>query len=309
MKLKPTFNLQHVTPNAQRSPASRALLPVGRGALNVECGRHQTNRSSASRSGFTMIEIAICLAIIGFALIAIIGVLPLGMNTQRDNREETIINQDATVLLEAIRSGARGADDLTNYVYAITNYITFYDSKGVPQPPTHVAGYTYNASSYDGSPTSYYLTNAIRIIGILSTPEFSDGIGGLPLSDVFDRNYTSNHVVAYVRSISGLAAEKPPQDDSIVRENTLTYRLFCVNAPSPMDTNNLSPYALALAGNQRELRLTFGWPLMPNGKVINNGSSPLTFRATIAGLLTPTNYYNSGEWLYFYQSQSFTNAP
>jgi len=27
--------------------------------------------------------------IIGFALVAIIGVLPLGMNTQRDNREET----------------------------------------------------------------------------------------------------------------------------------------------------------------------------------------------------------------------------
>ena len=47
-----------------------------------------------------MVEIAICLAIIGIALVAIIGVLPIGMNTQRDNREETIINQDATVLIE-----------------------------------------------------------------------------------------------------------------------------------------------------------------------------------------------------------------
>src|SRR5665647_1612048 len=56
-----------------------------------------------SECAFTMVEIAICLAIIGFALVAIIGVLPLGMNTQRDNREETIINQDATVLLEAVR--------------------------------------------------------------------------------------------------------------------------------------------------------------------------------------------------------------
>ncbi len=77
-----------------------------------------------------MIEIAMCLAIIGFALVAIIGVLPLGMNTQRDNREETIINQDATVLLEAIRNGARGLDDLTNYVYAITNYWTLYNPDG-----------------------------------------------------------------------------------------------------------------------------------------------------------------------------------
>ena len=68
-----------------------------------------------------MVEIAICLAIIGIALVAIIGVLPLGLNVQKDNREETIINQDATVFIEAIRNGARGADDLTNYVYAIVN--------------------------------------------------------------------------------------------------------------------------------------------------------------------------------------------
>ena len=54
-----------------------------------------TALASQPISGFTMVEIAICLAIIGIALVSIIGVLPIGMNTQRDNREETIINQDA----------------------------------------------------------------------------------------------------------------------------------------------------------------------------------------------------------------------
>ena len=49
-----------------------------------------------------MIEIAICLAIIGVALVGIIGVLPYGMNTQRDNREETVIGQDANTLLPLI---------------------------------------------------------------------------------------------------------------------------------------------------------------------------------------------------------------
>ena len=83
------------------------------------------------QSGFTMVEIAICLAVIGIALVSIIGVLPIGMNTQRDNREETIINQDATVFIEAIRGGARGLDDLTNYVYAITNYRTQYNPTGI----------------------------------------------------------------------------------------------------------------------------------------------------------------------------------
>jgi len=39
------------------------------------------------RCGFTIIELAICLGIIAFALVAIIGVLPIGINVQKDNRE------------------------------------------------------------------------------------------------------------------------------------------------------------------------------------------------------------------------------
>jgi prepilin-type N-terminal cleavage/methylation domain-containing protein len=72
------------------------------------------------RSGFTMIEIALCLAIIGFALVAIIGILPAGMQVQKDNREDTIINQDAGYWMEAIRNGEQNLDDLTNSVDLIT---------------------------------------------------------------------------------------------------------------------------------------------------------------------------------------------
>ena len=52
-------------------------------------GNHVTRHVSRV-TGFTMVEIAICLAIIGIALVAIIGVLPIGINVQRDNREETL---------------------------------------------------------------------------------------------------------------------------------------------------------------------------------------------------------------------------
>ena len=82
---------------------------------------------SPRAAAFTMIEIAISLAIIGFALVAILGVLPLGMSVQRENREETIINQDASMLMEAIRSGTLGMDDLTNYVLSATVAWTDYD--------------------------------------------------------------------------------------------------------------------------------------------------------------------------------------
>src|SRR5436190_21698873 len=77
--------------------------------------RNRFNDSTSERA-FTMIEIAISLAVIGFALVAIIGILPVGMNVQKENREDTIINADASIWMDAIRGGQKGLDDLTNYV-------------------------------------------------------------------------------------------------------------------------------------------------------------------------------------------------
>ena len=264
--------------------------------------------AAKNSAGFTMIEIAICLAIIGFALVAVILVLPYGMSAQRDNREETIISEDASILLETIRSGSHGADDLTNYVYAITNFWTSYGADGLiaAKGSDH---FTYNTAVFDGNSVPFFsLTNGANIIGLLSLPEFADGYYGRPISYPFGVSYTSNHVYAYIRSLSGLAAEKPPQNNSIMLGDTLTYRLLSVNAPVAVDTNNaLTPFARQLAANQRELRLTFRWPVLPNGKVVDNGSSPQTFRTSIAGQLQQLR--TNGYALYYYQPQSFTNAP
>ena len=304
----------------------------GRAANPVTC---HTSRVT----GFTMVEIAISLAVIGFALVAIIGVLPIGMNTQRDNREETIINQDATVFIEAIRGGARGLDDLTNYVYAITNFGGQYQ-KGVLTlfpPPIGYANYPS------------FLTNGANIVGLLSLPEFTDPNNNYaPIENPSLFNfYNSNHIVAYVRSISGPAVEKPPQNNNIVVGDSFGYRILCVNAPVAVDMPptwqalpynagaqvyllqvywqatattaasdvpgssakwvRVVPYAQELAANLHELRLTFLWPQQPNGKV---GPGRQTFRTMVAGQIMQTNYYNNGSpWLYFYQPQSFVNKP
>jgi hypothetical protein len=269
-----------------------------------------------------MIEIALCLAIIGFALVSILLVLPSGMNTQRQTRESTIIGQDASVLMEAIRGGARGMDDLTNYVYSITNYVTEYNAQGGVVGSGY-RGYTYNNAfaTYPGSGPlpAMPITNGLRIIGLLSTPEFTTGIGGTPVNDIFGRSYFSNHVVAYIRSFSGLAAEKPPQDNQIMQEDAFTYRLLVVNAPVAIYTNDLKnaaalTYLRQLSGNLRDLRLMFSWPLEPNGNI---GGFRQTFRTSVAGQLSvvnygsaPQNYFPGIESLYYYNSQSFTtNVP
>jgi len=122
------YDLRHGLPSRARDLSEFTIERRG----SVPGFKSIVNRQSSivNAGGFTMVEIAICLAIIGVALVAIIGVLPLGLRTQRDNREETIINQDATVFLEAIRNGARGLNDLTNYVYAVTNYWTLFGANG-----------------------------------------------------------------------------------------------------------------------------------------------------------------------------------
>jgi len=238
------------------------------------------------QSGFTMVEIAISLAIIGIALVGIIGVLPIGMRSQRDNREQTVINQDATVFMEAIRGGSRGLDDLTNYVFMVTN--------------------TYAHFAYSN------FTSGAQIVGLLSTPEFVDASGNpIPYQSYVTPSF-SNRMVAFVYSISGPAVEKPPQSNgSLIRQSSFSYGLICENLPVQMNpyaaTN--SAYGADLAANLHELRLTFSWPLLPNSQppLAFYGTGHQTFRALIAGqlVLTTNNLYN----LYYFQSQSFTNAP
>ena len=259
-------------------------------------------------TAFTLVEIAICLAIIGIALVAIIGVLPIGMNTQRDNREETVVGQDASVLLEAIRTGARGMSDLTNYVFLITNAVTYYNANGLPTG-TDIYGYTYTGATLNGTAFNYPINNGQRIIGLLSTPEFI-GAGGQPIANVYNGG-SSNHVVAYVRALSGVAAEKPPQDNDIMRDDAFSYRLLVVNAPVAVATNAVAQanfnrtYDGHYGYNMRELRMTFLWPLLPIG---NTGKGRQTFRVQVVGQMSATNDHNL-QTLYFYQPQSFTNAP
>jgi len=63
-------------------------------------------------------------------------------------------------------------------------------------------------------------------------------------------------------------------------------------------------YNQQLIANLHELRLTFLWPQQPNGSL---GPGRQTFRTMVAGQIA-TNIV-AGQILYFYQSQSFTNAP
>lgn len=266
--------------------------------------------SAARCAAFTMVEIALCLAIIGFALVAIIGVLPTGLNVQRDNREETIINQDAVVWMSAIRNGAQGFNDLTNYVVGITNYWTQYkvSSTGTNAYLSNQDGYGVSGSSITSIiPAPFIpLTNGLRIIGLLSTPTI------IPLSQNKQQGaFQSNYFVAFVRAFSGSAVDKAPQNNDTILGSAFTYKLIVENIPYvPFDSSWLnSPasrhYYWNLQTNSHDLRLTFRWPQLPNGDV---GNGRQTFRAFAGGTLQSIT--DARQPLYFIQPSIYTtNAP
>ncbi|MCU0784399.1 MAG: type II secretion system GspH family protein, partial [Verrucomicrobia bacterium] len=198
--MKLTGNLLSECPAAGRV-APCAPFAVEKGAARSGLPRPTCRQESA----FTMVEIAISLAIIGFALVAIIGVLPIGMDAQKNNRQETIINQDAAYWMEAIRNGAQGLDDLTNYVEEI-----------VITSNNYVTGASGQIRYTQTQPLGYEITNGFRIIGLLSTPKY-----------VYNDQLLiqSNYVFAYVRALSGAASEKAPQTNSSIKDLAFRYRL------------------------------------------------------------------------------------
>lgn len=253
-------------------------------------------RGKEGQTAFTLIEIAISLAIIGFALVAIIGVLPLGLEVQRDNREETVINHDSMLLMDAIRNGARGYDDLTNYIYEIRNYWAIYESTNAP--PTRSGTDVYDrtkGSAYGVNLPDFRLDTGGRIVGLLSMPKL--------LPNNFTVPFVSNHVVAFVRSINGPAVEKAPQADAGVQELTFSYRLV-PTVVRPPSYDLFTPYAKNLESNLSELRLFFRWPLLPNGEA---GASRQSYRSMVGGRMIITN--DMGQNLFFFQPSAFTSVP
>ena len=236
-------------------------------------------------SAFTMVEIALCLAIVGFALVAIIGVLPAGLNVQKENREETILNQDSTVWLDAIRAGGGAnqfgmSDDLTNYVDRIVVASTNYNALGlVPNGGAVYVGETTNR------PGVIHLNSGKLIVGMLSTPRI-----GPPT--VAGADFTSNYVYAYVRAFSGTSTEKPMQANPEVRSGAFAYRMvvdivpFGSFDPEGILTNKVNR---VMQGNLADVRILCRWPLRePYDSSLGVdqprvGNSRMTFRTQVSG--------------------------
>lgn len=285
-----------------KSNQAGRVSPLRAEVAMSQSGTHGVTHPTQKISAFTMVEIALALAIIGFALVAIIGVLPFGLGVQRQNREETIITQESGYFMDAVRNGRRGLDELTNRIISITNYWTeFNATNNFPTSPNGVTGmdgYTYLNSSVTTittvAPDAHRLTNGFRIIGLLGRQKFEP----VPAKA---NTLRSNHVVALVRSIAGAATEKSPQQDANVLGLGFNYRMLVEVHDVPIAAQSsgapLPGQSQSLLTNLHEVRLKFSWPLFPGNRI---GNDRLTFRSMSGGQhQTSADPYNSHPIFYF----------
>jgi prepilin-type N-terminal cleavage/methylation domain-containing protein len=254
------------------------------GQAGLHCGLRAWRRRGCR--AFTMVEVAISLAIVGFALTAILGVLPAGMNVQKSNRDDTLINQEGLMMLEAIRNGTMNFYTLTNMVDDVAVYCT--NSKGVPKAYTNIV-----------------LNSPAQIMGLLSIPS-----GALYQANKAGPSMYATQVVAKVRVKTGTVAQQGTNRDA--RDFAFSYllqpeiRLF-TNYGSYMATNpaSLTNASLSLY----ELKLVLRWPVFGKQGAWRAGNRRQVFRTLVNASITnflaaPTN--NGIHWYFFdpYDSRS-----
>jgi len=163
--------------------------------------------------------------------------------------------------MEAIKTGARGLDDITNYVEAIT-----------------ITNLTTPKKSAVFNNTAATPLRPNDVIALLSTPKYD-------LS-----NDETNRVFARVKAITGPAAEK----GNLTNEFSFRYEMqveIVRSPPYPLQFVNahaganpsLSFYYSAMANNLHDVRLIFRWPVVQRGSGWFVGNNRKSFRARIAG--------------------------
>lgn len=230
--------------------------------------------SRRPHAGFTMVEIAIALGVIGFALVAIIGILPTGLEVQRDNRSETIINQDAQLWMEAIRSGTSEVEGLLERVEQI-------ELRVGTNPP--VATYTL------GNGARQY-GNVSNVIGLLTWAAANEinrvaearvtAISGAASEKEMNQSKRADGVgFSYLLRVS---IERVDENTAIVRTNAALPFIAVEKAEDPAVAVPLQTeeyFGYPSASSLYEIRLTFLYPFVSPNKL-----PPRTqvFRSTVA---------------------------
>ena len=225
-----------------------------------------------------MIEIALSIAIVAFAMVAIMGVLPTGLNVQKENRDDTLISQDGPFLIDAIRNGVTNLTDISNNLVWIE----------LRRNNLLIGGQRYYQSNYNLS--------SRQIIGYMSTPKVEPG--------------TTNLLSLRARFLANSGGQA--QKASTTRDLAFSYLLsseVVPFTPTPGLTTNVYDN---LVTNLYEIRVEVRWPVYGAGSNdTNTGNYKQVFRALSSGHLRQevvTNVNLTNTALYFFEPSVFAPA-
>ena len=259
--------------------------------------------SERTERAFTLVEIVLSLAIIAIAMIAIIGVIPIGLNVQTENQEESIISTDAGIWMEAFRNGAQGMEYLTNYINEVR-------VEEVVRVRAVNPALLCSDDAVDTKRTNYYpgtfFTSASNLLGMLSLPKYPQNYQAL----VPGARYTNWNVYAEVRALNGNLADTAADMDFAFKYR-LTPELVPIQGLRG-DHLTLSNAPLwIMATNLYDLGLSFQWPLIV-GEGGNFRGQPrfpksLNFRTLVSGqqLVRGTNNVVTG-YRYFMAPRQYS---
>ena len=240
-----------------------------------------------------MVEIALAIGILGIALVAIVGVLPVGMNVQKENREDTLIEQEGDFFMEAlVNSQDFGRDSiigtgqrrLTNVVDRIN--VRYLDIES----NTVTSDITYDRDNTAGLIAGW---NPRTVIGLLSKPYWT--------RDTWHTQRIETRAV--VRASVGSAAEQTPLFEDFAFHYELMVKIHPYSSPYELGGDpalkdqmvDLGAFGLnelrrqeSLMQNLYEVTLEIRWPVTGAEEGVENytvGNNKRVFRRYVSGSL------------------------
>lgn len=253
-------------------------------------------------AGFTMAEVVLALAIVAFGLIAVLGVLPIGLNTNRDNRDETIIRHDMEFWMNAIRGGRLSMDALNHVEWVELN---------INDNNTTVYRAEYAALARDGNPDNADMWPAfvdkagnaalapLTYRGTLKQASWrKDVLGWLSIPDSLP-SYGSIKKYAKIRPLGSTLLNRLQSIKGVAADGTVGY----IHEGGDLTFSYLlETHINMMEPNFWEIKLVARWPIIEEGETadtVKTGHGKKTFVAYINAPLEKT--WSRGDLPPFYQ--------
>jgi type II secretory pathway pseudopilin PulG len=270
-----------------------------------------SRQSRASLAAFTMVELALCIAVVSIAMVAIIGVLPLGMNVQKQNREDTIINQDAQILMDALRTASASGASITNFysdplkvanrLWEFSNAADYFTNFVDYVVVTNVFGRSYwrgpwylkETGGDAGDPARPSLMDGHMFLNALLTLSTETNSGRFVTNVVFAQmRPITSPVIDYPASLNQKAGLPPERFDHVFRYIVTAEVTRGMPLNAGLYEGEEYERLRQLTNSLFEVRLTFEWPVTaqnpdmaePNVRP-SVGPNRRTFRTLLSGNL------------------------